>query len=145
MKFLHQKTHFKRDTNVFYLSSNQKSNTSLEFSFGSFTALQDGSISQERGRRRRGMMVGPAASFTQLWEFPLPTQFPFVFTLDNQEAGSLLCQPLLDFFSSEPNRIWWYTYDDVPSLLKIFRLIEVEIRETPFNSLLWEFLTAAAS
>ena len=133
-------------TKILHLSSNQKSNTSLDFSFGSFTALQDGSISQERGRRRRGMMVGPAASFTQLWEFPLPTQFPFVFTLDNQEAGSSLCQPLLDFFSSEPNRRWWwYTQDDVPSLLKIFRLIEVEIRETPFNSLLWEFLTAAAS
>ena len=30
---------------ILYLSSNQKSNTSLEFSFGSFTALQDGSIS----------------------------------------------------------------------------------------------------
>ena len=30
---------------ILYLSSNRKSNTSLEFSFGSFTALQDGSIS----------------------------------------------------------------------------------------------------
>ena len=36
------KKHILRDTN---LSCNQKSNTSLEFSFGSFTALQDGSIS----------------------------------------------------------------------------------------------------